>query len=210
MASERQPNYPPVPADYERPRRVGLAEYRRLDEALPGKYEYADGLMYPRHYPPGSHWLMAGGTEAHARIIVRLLAALDEHLAVGPCRVYPSAMKLKAGTNEYYPDASVLCDDPMQPNRRQLEDAVLICEVRSKSTAEFDQGDKFKAYTQLPGLREYLILDNRRRQALLYRKRGDGEWRDVAISGVAEIPLESIGLRLPHASLYEGVTLDTE
>ncbi|HWE60585.1 MAG TPA: Uma2 family endonuclease [Chloroflexota bacterium] len=211
MATERRRNAPAMPEEYEPPRRVSSEEYQRLDEQLPGKYEYHDGLMYPRYYPPGSHWSMAGGTEAHVQIILRLLVALALHVGNhGPCRVYPSDMKLKAGTNEYYPDAYVVCNEPMQPDRRKLEDAVLICEVRSKSTAKFDQGDKFKAYTQLPSLREYLLLDNRRRQALLYRKSDDGDWLDFAISAEAEVPLESVGLRLPLASLYDGLTLDTE
>jgi hypothetical protein len=77
--SERKPD-DAMPDDYEPPRRVSHAEYERLELILPGKYEYHDGLMYPRFYPPGSHYLMAGGTEAHAQLIVGLLAALASHL----------------------------------------------------------------------------------------------------------------------------------
>lgn len=211
MVSQRRYAPPPVPEDYEPPRRVSYADYQRLDESRPGKYEYHNGLMYPRFYPPGSHWAMAGGTEAHDQIIVRLLVALATHLGnFGPCRVYTSDMKLKAGMREYYPDAYVVCDNPMQPNRRRLEDAALVCEVRSESTADFDQGDKFQAYMQLPALREYLILDNRRRQATLYQWEQEGVWRQIIFTESAQIPLETIGLRLPVDRLYEGVTLDPD
>lgn len=210
MTSERHLELPPIPDDYEPPRRVSHEEYERLEEQLSGKYEYHNGLMYPRFYPPGSHWAMAGCTEAHARISVRVLTALESHLGNGPCRVYPSDMKLMAERKDYYPDAFVVCNDPMRPNRSRLEDAVLICEVRSQSTAEFDTGDKFEAYTHLPSLREYLILDNRRPQATLMRKGDDGEWRRLLIIEGADVPLDTVGLLLPLARVYDGVTLDPD
>ncbi|HWE61341.1 MAG TPA: hypothetical protein VHB98_06495 [Chloroflexota bacterium] len=55
MATERYPDLPPIPEDYEPPRQVTHEQYLRLTEGLPGKYEYHEGLMYPRFYPPGSH-----------------------------------------------------------------------------------------------------------------------------------------------------------
>lgn len=210
MASELHNDAAEIPEDYEPPRRVSFEEYLRLVDALPGKYEYHNGLMYPRFYPPGSTWAMAGGTEAHAQIMVRLLIALGLHLADGPCRVYPSDMALAAGAKQYYPDAFVVCNDPMQPNRRRIEDAVLVCEVRSQSTAEFDKGDKFDAYKRLPGLREYLILDNRRPQATLFQLGADGVWRYLVFAAGAGVSLESVGLLLPLDRIYAGITLDPD
>jgi Uma2 family endonuclease len=208
MASERRRDLPP---DYAPPRRVSHEEYRRLDEQLPGKYEYHNGWMYPRFYPPGSHWAMAGGTAAHAQIIVRVLFALTDHLGFyGPCRVFPSDMQLKAGTHEYYPDAYVTCDDPIRPDQTRLEDAVVVCEVRSQSTADFDKGDKFEAYKLLPSLREYLILDNRRPQATLFQKGDDGVWRYLVIAEGGDVVLETIGLTAPLQQFYVGVTLDPD
>lgn len=197
-----------IPDDYEPPRRVSHAEYERLEASLPGKYEYHDGLMYPRFYPPGSHCLMAGGTEAHARISIRFLAALERHLGGGPCRVYHSDMKLLADARDYYPDAFLVCNDPMQPRRTRLDDAVLVCEVRSESTADFDKGDKFEAYKQLPSLREYLILDNRRPLATLFQKGADGVWRYLTIVEGAAARLESVDMILPLSQIYNGLTLD--
>jgi Uma2 family endonuclease len=197
-----------IPDDYEPPRRVSHAEYERLELILPGKYEYHNGLMYPRFYPPGSHYLMAGGTEAHARLAIRFLAALERHLGSGPCRVYNSDMKLLADSREYFPDAFVVCNDPMRPRRTRIEDAVLVCEVRSESTADFDKGEKFDAYKQLPGLHEYLILDNRRPQATLFQKGMDGAWRYITIVEGAEVRLESVDMVLSLSRLYDGLTLD--
>ena len=74
MATERYPALPPMPEDYEPPRPVAPEEYLRRTEMLPGTYEYYAGMMYPRFYPPGStrggYPAMAGGTAAHAQLIV--------------------------------------------------------------------------------------------------------------------------------------------
>jgi Uma2 family endonuclease len=216
MSSERSLDLPPVPDDYQPPRRVSAEEYHRLEEQLPGKYEYHNGLTYPKFYPPGSHWAMAGGTEAHDQITLRLLIALGSHLGdQGPCRVHTSDMKLRVSMQEehyqeYYPDAYVACTDPMQPNRRELDDAVLVCEVRSQSTADFDRGDKFDAYKRLPSLAEYLILDNRRAQATLFRRSDDGSWRQFTFGEGTVLPLESVDQLLPVDRLYTGLTLDPD
>ena len=113
MATEGYLALPPMPEDYEPPRPVAHEEYLRLAEMLPGTYEYYAGLMYPRFYPPGStpggYPAMAGGTAAHAQLIVALLAALRVHLGNrGPCRVYPSDMKLRTLENEYSPDVACM------------------------------------------------------------------------------------------------------
>jgi Uma2 family endonuclease len=199
-----------MPDDYEPPHRVTYEEYLRLEQELAGKYEYHAGLMYPRQYPPGSHWAMAGGTVAHAQLIVSVLTALRVHLGNrGPCRFYPSDMKLKVAAHDYYPDAYVTCEQT-RPRQAQLEDAILICEVRSQSTAEFDRGDKFEAFQHLPSLGEYLILDNRRPRATLFQKVEDGAWTYLTFSAGATIPLTTIGLDLAVDAIYEGVTLDPD
>ena len=210
MVIERVHQRPAGPADYAPPRRVSPADYSRLSEDLPGRYEYHNGLMYPRYYPPGSQRAMAGGTAGHAQLIVSLLTALRVHLgARGPCRLYPSDMRLKADASVYFPDAFVVCGQT-QPDQRQMDDAVLICEVRSQSTAEFDRGDKFETYQRLPSLREYVILDNRRPQVTLFRMADGGGWTYLSYTAGMTFTLTSVGLELSVDSLYEGLTLDPD
>ena len=197
--------------DYEPPRRVGVEEYLRLSAELPGKYEYHDGLMYPRFYPPGSHWAMAGGTRAHARLIARMVALLETHLRGGPCNLYPSDMRLYVNARTYfYPDAFVVCEEDTEPGRIDERDAALVLEVRSASSSDFDRGDKFLAYRQLPSLREYLLLDNRKVQATLFRLGDDGEWRYITFTAGADLHLDSIGLRVSLTHIYEGIPLDRD
>jgi hypothetical protein len=62
----------------------------------------------------------------------------------------------------------------------------------------------------LPSLREHLLLDNRRAEATLYRKDVQGVWSPRTIGGEEMLVLASIGLHVPLAQLYTGLTLDAE
>lgn len=209
MASEqRREHYPP---GYEPPRRVSIEDYRRLEAASNEKHEYWHGWMYPRMYPPGSHWAMAGGTLAHSRLIVRLTAALDAHLGDGPCAVYQGDVRLYVHAEDYfYPDAFVSCDEAADPTAIDRYDAVAIAEVLSPSTGDFDRGEKLDAYSTLPGLLEYVLLDTRRVKAILHRREPGGVWtRSIVLDG-ADLELAGIGFRIPLAHLYRGIPLAPE
>ncbi|MGH2410782.1 MAG: Uma2 family endonuclease [Chloroflexota bacterium] len=209
MTSERQPVVPNT--GYEPPRRVSAEDYLRLESRLATRHEYWHGWMYPRMHPPGSHWAMAGGTLAHARLIIRLLGLLDAHLSDGRCVVYTGDVRLYVTAEDYfYPDAFVICDGPTAPGLIEQHDAVLVVEVRSPSTAAFDQGDKLDAYSVLPSLREYLILDTRRMQATVYRRPPSEDWTRTVVLAGADLGLESINFHLPLARLYHGVRLEPE
>jgi Uma2 family endonuclease len=206
MVTERQADQ--WPPGYAPPRQVSVEEYLRLEAAAEERHEYWHGWMYPRMYPPGSHWAMAGGTLVHSRLIVRLTAALDAHLGDGPCAVYQGDVRLYVNADDYfYPDAFVSCAEPADSTATDLHDAIFIGEVLSPSTGEFDRGDKLDAYAALPGLREYVLLDTRRVKAIVHRREPGGPWvRFVALEG-ADLELETLGLRLPLAQLYRGIPL---
>lgn len=206
MATE--PVAPTVPADWEPPRRVTVEEYRRINEASSTRYEYRDGWMYPRFYPPGSHWAMAGGTLAHSDLTVALQIQLATHLRGGPCHMYNQDVQLYVDERHYYyPDAFVVCDGPRDPRLHEQHDAVLVCEVLSPSTADDDQGTKRLDYQDLPSLQEYLLLDSRRRAATIYRRAG-GDWTVHDLGAGDTLRLTSIGLALPLDALYADVDLD--
>jgi Uma2 family endonuclease len=209
MATERQlEKYPP---GYEPPRRVSVEEYLRLEAASNEKHEYWHGWMYPRMYPPGSHWAMAGGTLAHSRLIIRLTAALDTHLGDGPCAVYQGDVRLYVNEQDYfYPDAFISCDEATDPTAIARNDAILIAEVLSPSTGDFDRGEKLDDYSSLPGLREYVLLDTHQVKAILHRRERGSPWTRFVVLDGADLELESIAFSIPLALLYRGIPLAPE
>ncbi|HVA92521.1 MAG TPA: Uma2 family endonuclease [Chloroflexota bacterium] len=196
---------------YESPRRMRVEDYLRLSASLPGRYEYWDGLMYPQGWPPGSHSAMAGNSQTHSRLTVRLLAALEGHLSDGPCHAYNGDMRIYLDATRYvFPDAYVVCGEKIASNMYDLHDALMICEIRSQSTDGFDRGDKFEGYQGLPSLREYVLLDNRKIQATVLRRGEDGVWRYLIVFEGADLELETIGLRISLTHLYRGLALDSD
>jgi Uma2 family endonuclease len=77
------------------------ARYLEMERASPIKHEYVDGVVYA----------MAGGTQAHNAIVANLVALPRAAARGGPCRVYPSDMKVRVAADVYlYPDVSISCD----------------------------------------------------------------------------------------------------
>lgn len=91
------------------------------------------------------------------------------------CRPYVSDMKLMMGHwhSFYYPNVMVCCG-PDDPEVDYESDACLLIEVLSPSTAAHDRTGKFTAYTALPSLQTYLLVEQSQRRIYAYAREGDG------------------------------------
>jgi Uma2 family endonuclease len=91
-----------------------------------------------------------------------LIGELRQGLKQAACTVSSSDVRLAiAASNLYtYPDVMVVCGDPaFMGNRRDpVSNPVLIIEVLSESTKEYDRRDKFQSYRTLLSLNEYLTV----------------------------------------------------
>ena len=104
-----------------------------------------------------------------------------------------------------YPDVTVVCG----ARERDPEDAqavtnpTLIVEVLSRSTEEYDRGDKFEHYKRLPSLREYVLVSHVARTLEVWTRGDVGAWT-CTISAEGDVAeLSSIGARLDVRELYE-------
>ncbi len=80
-------------------------------------------------------------------------------------------------TSYFYPDVVVVCGEPQFEDNSfdVLLNPVLIVEVLSPSTADYDRGEKFEHYKQLISLQEYIIVSQNRVHIEHYlRFGGDG------------------------------------
>lgn len=156
------------------------------------RHEYVNGLIYA----------MTGGTRNHNRIIRRLMTRLDRHLEGSPCEAFQSDMKVKIqrGTDVrfYYPDVQVTCVD--EADRYYNEHPCLIAEVLSDSTRRIDRTEKRLAYQMLESLQEYVLVSQDSPYLEIYRRRT--QWRCETFSATESITLESVGLTLVVADLY--------
>src|ERR1017187_4565121 len=139
-----------------------------------------------------------------------LFAQIHSQLRSGPCRVYPSAMRVRvSATGLYtYPDIVVACEDPrfLDERRDTLLNPTLIVEVLSESTEAYDRGRKFGHYRSIESLAEFLLVSSERIDAELFTRQPDGGWLLTAASDLQDtLQLSASGCRLPLADLYEKV-----
>jgi Uma2 family endonuclease len=175
-------------------------EYLALEEKAEHKSEYINGQIY----------LMAGATDTHNQLSNNLGASLDEVLVETPCRVYSGDMKVKTGPKGIitYPDVSIVCDEPeFYDNKRMvLANPVLLVEVLSTSTREYDRTSKFSYYRQIPTLRTYLLVEQTGVQVDCYQKQDENTWVLTTYKNsddVIKIKVPEIGLSV--ARLYRKV-----
>jgi Uma2 family endonuclease len=150
------------------------AEYLALEEESAVRHEYQDGEIYA----------MAGGSPDHAALAARIIGLLGAQLPPG-CRVFTSDLRVRIAATglSTYPDAAVVCGR----TQRAADDAlavvnpVLPVEVTSRSTEEYDRGEKLRHYTNLPSVREVLIASHREPRLDLHRREeGRGGFEDLS------------------------------
>ncbi len=179
--------------------------YFAYDASIEGKAEYHDGQIFD----------MAGGTKVHGKIMANFSARLVDGTLDKPCTVYSSEVRVKiAATKSYvYPDISVECEenDADIADEINLRSPILIVEVLSESTAAYDVGSKFFRYQRIPSLMEYVLVDQFSPTINVIRRNDLGEWGIKTSNGLEDfIDLQSLGLRIPLAAIYNRVVFPSE
>ena len=171
---------------------ISEEEYLQGELSSEVKHELIDGRVYA----------MAGASANHERISVNVLSEIRSHLKNLPCEPFGSDMKVKAGSNFFYPDVIVDCNfDESHPY--YTETPVIIVEVLSKSTRKTDETIKRFAYLNIPGLQEYVIIEQDIVDIEVVRRSEGWQPRHYFLGD--EITFESIDLTLSVEEIYHRV-----
>ena len=154
---------------------------------------------------------MSGGTPDHSTVAVNVATELNRLLAPKPCRVFNSDMRLhiQRGGLYTYPDAMVICGKVELVKRRNdtVTNPILIVEVLSESTRDYDRGGKFNLYKQIPTLQEYLVVESEHPHVECYRRGGDDQWLVEMIDDPsATVKLASIDSEVTLREVYRKVS----
>ncbi|KHG38879.1 MULTISPECIES: Uma2 family endonuclease [Aphanizomenon] len=145
-------------------------EYLELEEKAPYKSEYRNGEIIP----------MTGGTTNHNQIALNFASSLLYVVRGKKYRVFIGDVRLWIPEyREYtYPDVIVTDGKPIYAgkNNTTVTNPLLIVEVLSKSTKNYDQGDKFTFYRSIPQFKEYVLVEQNQYQVMHYSKTNEGEW----------------------------------
>ena len=118
------------------------------------------------------------------------------------CETFSSDMKLKVGSNFFYPDVMVVCDDNVE-NDYYTESPVIIVEVLSKSTRRVDETTKLMSYINIPSVQESVIIEQDIVDIQVIRR--SESWLPKHYFLGDEVIFESIGLVLSVEEIYHRV-----
>jgi Uma2 family endonuclease len=179
--------------------KVSVEEYLAIErESIDVRYEYIDGNMY----------MLAGGSANHAIIIANITGLLYNLLRGKARRVYSADMKVQLSQTHYvYPDVSVSCDARDTGIIDIIHHPLLVVEVLSPSTRDYDRGSKFDYYQECPSIQEYMLVDTERRAVYLYRRRTENLWLLQLFGPEDTGELESVGGAFSIADIYEHTAL---
>jgi Uma2 family endonuclease len=107
-------------------------------------------------------------------------------------------------TKYYYPDVFITREQETEQNQYIKYEPELIVEVLSPSTHITDTVDKYIAYTSIPSLKYYLIVQPETFYVTLYSKNAEGKWEAMSYVRNADvIPLPLLDLSLPLKEIYQ-------
>ncbi len=175
-------------------------DYLRALEDSSLKLEYCDGTIYA----------LAAGTRAHAQLAAAVIVALHRTLPT-TCRISTSDMKIRIESTDLttFPDVSVICGpanvSPLDANA--VTNPRLLVEVTSRSTEDYDRGEKLSHYKQIESLGAVLFISHRTRRITIVERGPGGFVEREARSG------EMVTVAHPAATfavddVYEGIELD--
>ena len=175
---------------------LSLGDFLEWENAQDTRNEFCRGAVFVIGDTRRVHGLVAGN----------LSVALKVHLKGTPCRAFGVSMKVQVANDAvFYPDVFVTCDPQDLKTDMVFRSPSLIVEVLSGSTQAYNRGLKFTAYRQLASLQEYVLIDPDTRQVEVYRRNERQNFELIDQSGQAELVLDSVGMRLAMAEVFDGV-----
>ena len=186
-------------------------EYLRLERTTlrekGGKYEF---FNQKRIY-------MAGGKNPHNTAILNTGSSLLVQLRQAKIKSNITTSETKVMSfltykNYLYPDVVVVEDKVYYEDDHKdiVMNPTLIIEVLSESTENFDRGDKFKSYRQIKSLKEYILIDSKKKSVEQFYKDESGVWRFGSEITEGSMKLYAFPIDLSVDDIYFDVEFEPE
>jgi Uma2 family endonuclease len=170
------------------------AQYLALEEESSVRHEFLDGEIYA----------MAGGSPDHAALAAAVIGIVGGRLPPG-FRMFTSGLRVRIAPTGLttYPDAAVVCGrtDRSAQDPLAVVNPLLLVEVTSSSTEDYDRGEKLRHYKSLPDLREVLFVSHRGPELTLHRREEAG-WVVLTAGPAGELELASVAARIAVDEVY--------
>jgi Uma2 family endonuclease len=184
--------------------KFSIEEYLEMEDAAIEKHEYYKGEIFA----------MSGSKVPHNEISGNLYAALHTKLSGKKCKPYNSDQRIHIEVNTLftYPDISIVCGETITLNNDNwnILNPTVIIEVLSKSTKNYDRGEKFKLYRDIPTLKEYVLVDSESIHIEVFRLNESNHWELEEYNSVdEELYIKAIDEKVLIAEIYERVKMES-
>lgn len=175
-------------------------EYLALEETAEYKSEYHDGEIIP----------MTGGTTNHNKIALNFCRKFPLTIQEQNYEIFLSDVRLwiPRYRRYVYPDVMVIQGQPIYEGsgKTTVTNPLLIIEVLSPSTKNYDKGDKFEFYRSIRNFQEYILIDPSKFQIEQYTRTSPTQWLFTEYQNEDSIVnFSSVSFNLCLKELYERV-----
>ncbi len=183
-----------------KPKIYTITEYLEIEDQADIRNEYIDGEIIP----------MTGGTTNHNLITGNLYLALRLAFKGKNNPVYIENVRLwiPSGKIFTYPDVMVMAGEAEYYNETKttVTNPLIIIEVLSKATRDYDLGQKFEYYRTLNSLQEYILVDPEKTLVMAYHRDNNQTWLLNIFEDLNQIlTVKSVSLDIPLTDIYEGI-----
>ena len=183
--------------------RFSKEEYWRRERNTEDKNEFQWGQIYA----------MAGTSTDHNRIAGDVFALIHAQLRDKPCETFigDQRIEVEATTLQTYPDVFVACPPFSYDagDKHTMTDCVVIVEILSASTANYDRNEKFDNYKKLKSLRHYLLIEQKQIRVVHHFKNESEQWQSEIFTSPDDVAaLSAIDCRLELREVYRRVNFD--
>lgn len=183
--------------------KYSFRQYLALEEKAEYKSEFYQGEIFS----------MSGGTGDHSLIASNLIREVGIALKGKACNMYNGdfRVRIENADSGVYPDGMVICGprEYYKDRKDVVTNPTVVFEVLSESTAAWDYGGKFRKYQQLPSLREYVLVEQKEPQVVVFRKNPEGEWLVQSYGGLdAMVELKSLGVEVASREIYDDIAFE--
>ncbi|CAD5944921.1 Uma2 family endonuclease [Planktothrix agardhii] len=178
-------------------------EYLALEETAIDKSEYHDGEIVT----------MTGGTTNHNKLAGNFYKKFPLTIKEQDYEIFINDVRLWIPqTRRYvYPDIMVIQEEPIyqENNQTVVTNPLVIIEVLSNSTKNYDRGNKFFFYRSIPTFREYILIDQYSYHIEQFAKNSKSKWELTEYdSEDSVLTLESVEFQIPIRDIYQRINFE--
>jgi len=178
-------------------------QFLEWDSGDDQRYDLVDGRIVAMAAPKAAHRIIA------AKFARWLDEALDSR---PPCTVQVEAPIVATDRENtcHQADLAVTCQ-PHEPGQKALPEPVVIVEILSESTSNYDRRVKLPDYRAIPSVQEIVLIDQHQVYCEIHRRLDGGQWLvDLLRQPESRLRLKSIGFDQPLSAIYANVAFESD